>query len=86
MLYSLFGPISSFKAPRRMAGVFVGSSASTPTFMAVMLVMVGAGNSCVPLHQTTSIESSGCFGQAVKLRKCYQSSLDLTDAILRNAN
>jgi len=78
MLYSLFGPISSFKAPRRMAGVFVGSSASTPTFMAVMLVMVGAGNSvCAASSDDVNRILGAVSAQAVKLRKCYQSSLDL---------
>jgi hypothetical protein len=78
MLDSLFGPISSFKASRLVAGVLVSGSASARTFTAVMLVTLGAGNSvCAASSDDVDRMLGAVSAQAVKLRKCYESSLDL---------
>ena len=82
MLHSWFGPISSFTASRRMAGVFVGGSASARKFVAVMLVVIGAGHSVYAASSDDVDRMLGAVSaQAVKLRKCYERSLDLDRAL-----
>lgn len=78
MLCSLFGPISSFKASRRMAGVFANGPASARIFATVMLVVVGAGNSaCAASSDDVDRMLGAVPAQAVKLRNCYERNLDL---------
>jgi hypothetical protein len=70
MLFSLFGPISSFTASRRMAGVFVGGSASARTFIAVMLVVIGAGHSVYAASSDDVDRMLGAVSaQAVKTKR-----------------
>jgi hypothetical protein len=77
MPYSLFDPISSFKASRRIAGVFGGGSASARTYAAVMLAVFGAGHSvCAASSDDVDRMLGAVSAQAVKLRKCYESRLD----------
>jgi hypothetical protein len=82
MLRGLFGPISSFKAPRRMAGVLLSGSASARTFMAVMLVVAGAGYSaCAASSDDVDRMLGAVSAQAVKLRSCYENRLDFDRAL-----
>ena len=74
---SLFDNISSFKASRRIAGVFAGGSARARTSAAVMLAVFGAGNSmCAASSDDVDRMLGAVSAQAVKLRKCYESRLD----------
>jgi hypothetical protein len=78
MLYSAFGSISLFKAARQMAGNFAGGSARARTFAAVMLVAVFAGNSAYAASSDDVDQMLGAVSApAVKLRKCYERSLDM---------
>jgi hypothetical protein len=82
MLCSLFGPISCFKALRRMAGVFVRGSASARTWTAIMLVVAGAGHSvCAASSDDVDRMLGAVSAQAVKLRKCYENRLDFDRAL-----
>jgi hypothetical protein len=82
MLCSLFGPISSFQAPRRMTGILVSGSASARTFAAVMLIAVGAGHSACATSSDNIDRMLGVVSaQAVKLRKCYENKLDFDRAL-----
>jgi hypothetical protein len=82
MPYSLFNPISSFKASRRIAGVFAGGSASARTSAAVMLAVFGVGNSmCAASSDDVDRMLGAVSALAVKLRKCYESRLDFDRAL-----
>jgi hypothetical protein len=61
-----------------MAGVFVSGSARARTFTAVLLLAGGAGNSvCAASSDDVDRMLGAVSAEAVKLRKCYESSLDL---------
>jgi hypothetical protein len=82
MLCSLFEPISSLKAPRRMAGIAMSRSASARTLTAILLIAVGAGHSARAASSDDVDRMLGAVSaQAVKLRKCYENKLDFDRAL-----
>jgi hypothetical protein len=82
MLCSLFGPISSFKASWHIAGLFVNGSAGVRTLTAAILALVGAGSSvCAASSDDVDRMLGAVSAQAVKLRKCYETRLDLDRAL-----
>ena len=82
MLCCLFGPLSSFKASWHIAGLFVSGSAGVRTLTAAILVLVGAGSSvCAASSDDVDRMLGAVSAQAVKLRKCYETRLDLDRAL-----
>ena len=79
---SSFNPISSLKALRRVAGIFVNGSAGARTLTAIMLVVAGAGHSASAASSDDVDRMLGAVStQAVKLRKCYENKLDFDRAL-----